>query len=150
MTICTYNREELLGHIEDSHMILSGIGEVVRNRWLEIPNHFSNIKLDEYVIMPNHIHGIIIIDNPVGDGHARPVKKSNNLSVIIGSFKSAVTKQINQLKNVSFRWQRCFYDHIIRTDKSLNNLREYMINNPVKWSGDENNIKIINYRVRHA
>lgn len=87
VTICTRTREELFGHIENNCMILNGIGKIVKNTWLEIPNHFSNVKLDEYIVMPNHIHGIIIIDSPVGDGHARPVDKNKSLSVIIGSFK---------------------------------------------------------------
>lgn len=141
-TICTYNREESFGYIENNCVVLNGIGEIVKNTWLGIPNHFSNVKLDDYVIMPNHIHGIIII---VGDGHARPVDKNNNLSVIIGSFKSAVTKQINRSNNIPFRWQRFFYDHVIRIDKSLDNIREYIISNPVRWNDDENNIK--NYKL---
>ncbi len=145
VTICTYNRGELFGHIEDNHMILNEIGTIAKNTWIEIPKHFPDIELDEHVVMPNHIHGIIITNNPVGDGHARPVNRINNLSVVIGSYKSAVSKQINQLNKVSFKWQRYFYDHIIRTEKSLNKIREYIVNNPAKWADDENNIK--NYKL---
>ncbi len=124
-------------------------GGIVKNAWLQIPNHFSNTELDEFVIMPNHIHGIIIINNPVGTGHALSFNKNtknNHLSVIIGSFKSAVSKQINQLNNMPFGWQRSFYDHIIRTTHSLENIREYIINNPKTWDTDENNI--INYSIK--
>ena len=105
---------------------------------------------------PNHIHGIIITNNPclagrqaVGTGHALSVNenmKYNNLSVIIGSFKSAASKQINQLNNISFKWQRSFYDHIIHTPYSLKNIREYIINNFMTWDNDENNIK--NYSIK--
>ncbi len=120
---------------------------------MQIPNHFNDIELDKFIIMPNHTHGIIIINKPVGTA---PTKegceagtalssnkntKSNNLSIIIGSFKSAVTKQINQINNNKFNWQRSFYDHIIRTNDSLNNIREYIVNNPSTWDNDEHNIK---------
>ncbi len=149
VTICTYNREELFGHIENNQMILNKSGRIAKTAWLEIPNHFPNIELDEFIVMPNHIHGIIIINNPVGDGHARPVNKNNNLSVIIGSYKSAVSKEMHQLNNISFHWQRSFYEHVIRTEKSLSNIREYISNNPATWINDNENI--INYkRVRHA
>ncbi len=103
--------------------------------------------------MPNHIHGILIINKPVGTA---PTKegceagialssnkntKNNNLSIIIGSFKSAVTRQINQIDNNKFKWQRSFHDHIIRTNDSLHNIREYIVNNPKTWDNDEHNIK---------
>ncbi|MCG2703973.1 MAG: transposase, partial [Candidatus Omnitrophica bacterium] len=80
--------------------------------------------------MPDHSDGIIIINNPVGNGPARSVNKNNNLSVIIGSYKSTVTKQINRINNIVFQWQKSFHDHIIRTTDSLKNIREYIANNP--------------------
>ncbi|MBU4305545.1 MAG: transposase, partial [Candidatus Omnitrophica bacterium] len=76
--------------------------------------------------MPDHSDGIIIINNPVGNGPARSVNKNNNLSVIIGSYKSTVTKQINRINNIVFQWQKSFHDHIIRTTDSLKNIREYI------------------------
>jgi REP element-mobilizing transposase RayT len=142
VTICTYNRKELFGYIEDNRMVLNEYGKTTEKTWKEIPNHYPDVELDEFIVMPSHIHGVIIINNPVGDGHARPVNKDkNNLSVIIGSYKSAVTKRINRLNNNSMQWQRFFYDHIIRNDKSLDEIREYISNNPLKWDDDENNIK---------
>ena len=148
VTICVNDRIEKLGTINNYKMILNESGRIVKKIWLEISAHFNNIDLDQYIIMPNHIHGIII-NNSVGNGHARSVNKNkinNNLSVIIGSFKSAVTKRINQLNNLSsFKWQKSFHDHIIRIDESLNKISEYIINNPANWGLDENNIK--NYKV---
>ena len=124
-------------------MILNQYGAIAKNSWVDLPNHHKNIQLDEFIIMPNHIHGIIIINNPVGNGPARSSKyqKPNNLSVMIGLYKSTVTKQINRINNNIFKWQKSFYDHIIRTEKSLNNIRQYIINNPATWDTDENNIK---------
>ena len=109
--------------------------------------------------MPNHIHGIINTvagAGPVTEGNpeyprrARPFikyKNINNLSIIIGSYKSSVTRQINKLNQNKFRWQRSFHDQIIRTgNRFLHNTREYIINNPTKWDDDENNIK--NYKLK--
>ena len=109
----------------------------------EIPDHHPDVESDKFIVMPNHVHGIVIINNPVGDGHARP---DNNLSAITGSYISAVTKRINHLNDGgSFKWQRFFYDHVICTEELLKNIREYIINNPLKWDDDGNNIK--NYMV---
>ena len=115
-------------------------------------NHHNNIKLDEFVVMPNHIHGTINV--VVGAGPARPFtkyKNSNNLSIIIGSYKSSVSRQINKLNPDKFKWQRSFHGRIIRTSShSLHNIREDIINNPEKWDDDVNNIKnhIKNHGVR--
>ncbi len=148
ITICTDNRQEVFGKIENSKMVLNQYGNIARNCWVDLPNHHGNINLDEYIIMPNHIHGIINL--VVGAGPARPSNKNtknNNLSAIIGSYKSAVTKQINKLNNISFQWQRSFHEQIIRTSNhSLYNIREYIRNNPAKWDTDENNVK--NYSVK--
>lgn len=146
--ICTYNHLRIFGKIENNKMILNQHGEIARNAWLDLPNHHKNIKLDEFIIMPNHMHGII--NTVAGAGPARPSNKNtknNNLSIIIGSYKSTVTKQINKLNNNSFKWQRSFHDEIIRTSNlSLYNTRKYIINNPINWATDENNIK--NYSVK--
>lgn len=145
ITVCTQNRREIFGIIENDHIIINQYGEIVKNTWFKIPEHFHNVELDEFIIMPNHIHGIIIINNPVGTGHALSSNdkntKNNNLSVIVESFKSTITKQINQINNNEFKWQRSFHDHTIRTTDSLNNIRKYMLNNPATWNADENNIK---------
>ena len=93
--------------------------------------------------MPNHIHGIIVTNNPVGNGPARSFneyQKINNLSIVIRSYKSTVTKQINQINDNTFKWQKSFYDHIVRVDESLDNIRNYIFNNPKTWGMDENNI----------
>jgi len=149
ITICSHDRSEIFGLIKNEDININQYGQIVKNAWLQIPQHFENIKLDQFIIMPNHVHGIII-NGPVGTGHALSSNnnkntKNNNLSTIVGSFKSAATRQINQLNNNQFKWQRSFYDHRIRTEESLKNIREYIINNPKTWDTDENNI--INYSI---
>jgi len=143
VTICTYNHKELFGQIKGDCMVLNEYGVIVRKAWQEIACHCPNVELDEYIVWRLQLDKKIIINSPLRNGHARPVnqnKKNNNLSVIIGSFKSAVSRQINKLNNNSFKWQRFFYDHHIRTEESLKNIREYIINNPAKWADDNENI----------
>lgn len=136
MTICVNDRECVFGKIIDGCMQLSSIGKTVEEYWNLIPQIYPNIYLDHYVIMPNHLHGIIIIDMPVGAINNRPYGK---LSQIIKSYKQMVTKQIRKQNNVYFLWQRSFYDHVIRDDVDFNRVREYIINNPKMWEYDENN-----------
>ena len=143
VTVCTYNRIELFGKIEVDQMVLNQFGNIAQNAWLDLPNHHKNIKLDEYIVMPNHIHGIIKTIH-VGNGPARSVninEINDNLSIIIGSYKSAVTKQINRINPNPFKWQKSFHDHIIRDDYSIYKIREYIINNHATWYTDENNIE---------
>jgi len=155
LTICTENRQEIFGVIEDNQMILNNIGKVVSVWWGKTFEKYNNIAIDEYIIMPNHIHGII---NVVGAGSPRPDKISLNVNNqnddsnghgnraptignIIAYFKYQTTKQINQLENKSGRkiWQRNYYDQVIRNEKSLGQIRKYIINNPTNWSDDAEN-----------
>jgi REP element-mobilizing transposase RayT len=144
ITICTQNREYIFGDIANNEMTLNQYGDIARNSWLDLPSHHENIGLDQFIIMPNHIHGIIIINNPVGGGPARSSDNhTNNLSVIIGPYKSTATKQINRINDNTSKWQKSFHDHIIRIDESLNNIRNYITNNPKAWELDKNNINYL-------
>jgi len=155
ITICTKNRQHYFGKIENGEMILNSIGMVANRFWREIPEHFNNVKLDEFVVMPNHIHAILIIDNDVGTrqclvsedrymdtiGQQRWQNQGREtISSIVGSFKSICTKTINRMQDeIFFVWQPRFYDHIIRNKTSLNSIREYIRDNPLKWDLDEYN-----------
>ena len=158
ITICTDNRKCLFGDIIDRQINLNDSGKMIDDQWNNIPNRYNNVTLDQYTIMPNHMHGIIQI---VGAGSPCPNNDINNnainngrgnhaptLGQMIAYFKYQSTKQINLFNNLPGRkiWQRSFHDHIIRTDTSLQNIREYIINNPATWDDDENNIN--NYSTR--
>lgn len=144
VTICTDGRREWLGNIMNGGMIINSYGTICQQCWMDLPNHYNNILLDAYIIMPNHIHGIIIIDNSNKREGCKPspTDKSYSLSEIIRGFKTFSSKQINQIIKThdKFKWQRSFHDHIVRNDKSLDNIREYIINNPATWEKDKNNI----------
>jgi len=168
VTICTRNRQEWFGIIENGEMKLNENGKIAERIWREIPGHFVNIELDEFVVMPNHIHGIICIKNTVGnrhacslrdghtcslrDGHACSLQKRQYqmIPVVVGSYKSAVTRNIRQIDpGNQFHWQKSFYDHVIRDELSLNRIREYIKNNPRQWDSDRENIKNRRIAVRN-
>lgn len=145
VTICVKNRIECLGKINNEKMEYSRYGDIVLKYWQKIPDHYKNVFLDEWIIMPNHIHGIIVIENPIGaeqcsvPTHTRN-KKYGLLSKIVKSFKEISLKTIRQnFNDYEFSWQRSFYDHIIRNEKSLDKIRRYIYYNPAKWELDRNN-----------
>lgn len=155
ITICTKDRSHYFGEIRNGMMGLIEQGCAAWYFWNQIPDHFDNVKLDAFVVMPNHVHGIIQIlpdengSHSVGTFHATSLQKPHSknrmskispkpksLSAAIRSYKSAVTRWCNA-KNYEFGWQSRFYDHIIRNQKSLNNIREYIEMNPVNWGSDQ-------------
>ncbi|RLC54312.1 MAG: hypothetical protein DRH79_00935 [Candidatus Cloacimonadota bacterium] len=140
VTICTKDRLSFFGKIEDGKMILNETGGIVKERWLWLQDQYNYVKCGEYAIMPNHFHGILIIDTIVGEGRDLPLQKIKPLSELIGAFKTTSSKLIHQTGLNEFHWQRSFYDHIIRNTKSLNNIIQYIIDNPKNWEKDENNI----------
>lgn len=154
ITICTQHRIKYFGSIKNNEMILNKYGRIAEKFWQKIPNHYKNVAIDEFIIMPNHIHGIIQIvgaeqcSAPTicsGAEHcSAPTGRNKNyglLSKMVKSFKEMVVKQIHQKFNdYKFQWQRSFYDHIIRNEKGLYNIREYIINNPLMWNKDRNNV----------
>ncbi len=154
ITICTKNRKCLFGNIINGKMILNDAGHIAQNCWLEIPDHYPNVALDEFIIMPNHIHGIIFINNkksivgvqnfkpqrnfkPLQNRYQKIIPKS--IGSIVRGFKIGVTKWFRQNMDVYNVWQRNYYEHIIRNDFELNKIRKYIINNPLKWELDKNN-----------
>ena len=142
VTICTYDHECTLGEIASEQMRLNEIGKIVREEWLRTPNIRTGIELDVYVIMPNHIHGIIVskaelpIPNVGTHSCASLQRKPRSLGSIIAGFKSVATKRINEMRHTpSFPvWQKRYYDRIIRNDKELNNIKDYIHNNILQWS----------------
>ena len=174
ITICTHQQAVLFGDIKNGRIVLSPIGKIARGYWFQIPNHFKFVELDEFVIMPNHLHGIVIINNHPGNGdpgvsenladhdirignnNRRGVRsnaptnaninpqnyfsfispKSGTLGVIIRSYKSSVTRWCRKNKFEYFQWQRNYYEHTIRNEQELYQIRKYIRNNPLKWQLD--------------
>jgi putative transposase len=155
ITICTKNRMHHFGYIKDGIMYHNEIGLLAEKYWAEIPNHFNNVTLGNFQIMPNHTHGILIINNLLNSGDlgdsinsekSQDISKSigqlrfqnqgkNTISSMIGSFKSIVTKNA-KIINPKFGWQTRFHDHIIRDSASFERIQNYIANNPKNWKED--------------
>ena len=164
ITIRTYNRNCIFGNINNGRMLLNISGKVVDFTWRDLPNHNPHLRLDEYIIMPDHMHGIIIITKPcivkadsVGAGsEPAPTTPANKLSFpmidnrlsifnrqnpgipdIIRQFKTFSARRVNDVRKTqgSPVWQRNYYEHIIRNDRTLHRIREYIIWNPCNWCG---------------
>jgi putative transposase len=151
ITICAYNRECLFGEITGGEMRLNECGMIATACWQDISKHFPSIALDIFIIMPNHVHGIVIIQ-PEGRDIAcyvptepRPSRFSrlpaHSLPSITRAYKSAVTKRINESRGTPGVpvWQKGYYEHIVRDEKDLNTIREYIRYNPEKWAEDGEN-----------
>ncbi|BAX80174.1 transposase [Labilibaculum antarcticum] len=154
VTICSHNRQWFFGSITDQKMELSEIGKLAHQFWFGIPNHFPFVKLHAFVVMPNHVHGIIEISNiaeetlhatSVLDGSDSKNKKiaaispkKGSLASILRSYKSAVTKEARKI-DPDFEWQERFHDHIIRDEPEYHRIENYINNNPRKWDDDKFN-----------
>jgi len=139
VTICTKDRMKWFGEVLKGRMILNRHGEIVRERWLWLGKRYPHVRLDEYVVMPNHLHGILIIKPGVGNGRDRS-RQTKSLSSVIGAFKATSCQSIRQDDHPAFQWQRSFYDHIIRSGESLKKIRHYIKTNPATWREDEENV----------
>ena len=137
-------------------MRVNDAGRIVVECWNALPMHFPNVELDAVVVMPNHIHGTVVVtDGPVGAEsavgaghvvraqHAAPLKNAQpgSLGAIIRSLKSAATKRINETRHTAGVpvGKRNYFEHVIRNEKSLNAMRDYIARNPANWENDEEN-----------
>ena len=171
VTICTHNRQHIFGSINNGNMMLSAMGHIASACWDAIPDHFPSVELDVSIVMPNHVHGIIVL--PGGGA---------TLGTIIGNYKAAVTRLIRRLSSIEMSsagppvgppsvgtpsvgtpvrtpsvgppsvgtpymasvqaalqgkiWQARYHDHIIRNERSLRRIQEYIVNNPARWRED--------------
>jgi len=132
VTIVTHERLNLFGGMENEIVNLNQIGKLVSNEWLRLQKRFLGVEIDEYVIMPNHLHGVIIITAS---------ESKQTLGSIVGSFKSSTSRLINAMQKTKGIpiWQRNYYEHIIRNEEDLNRIREYIANNPSQWNEDDEN-----------
>ena len=152
ITICTKSKFCLFGEIENRQMMISDAGTMIKQQWEELPRRFNGVILDEFIVMPNHFHGIIQIQNAtvgaplVGAQNAGTKTRNATVGEIIGAYKSLSTNEyIQGVKELGWRpfdgklLQRNFHEHIIRNKKSLNKIRKYIIENPFIWADDEEN-----------
>lgn len=159
VTICTQDRACLFGEVVDGEMRLNEAGRMIQSVWREIPAFYADVDTDEFVVMPNHIHGIIVLvgTTPRGrpdadvngrpdDGQARGPAPTLSLPDVVHRFKTLTTKRYaDGVKQSGWRpfigrvWQRNYYEHIIRNEQSLNTIRQYIHDNPLRWVSDWEN-----------
>ncbi len=145
LTICSFKKRCLFGKIEGNQVLLSQIGKVIEKCWNDIPRHFPTTAMDQCTVMPKHIHGILVINRfRRGEACLAPTpdeEPKTGLSNIVASFKSAVSKRVNELRGTQGEsvWQRNYYEHVVRDEGDLYKIREYISNNPLQWALDEEN-----------
>ncbi len=167
VTICVYNRERLLGSVIGGEMETNEAGHLAAECWEWLAEHYTYVELDEWIIMPNHLHGIVLIranndrsslpndgrgglpndgrgglpNDGRGGSRTAPTAKAKPLGRIIGAFKTVSSKYINKCRGTPGEsiWQRNYYEHIVRNESELNRIREYIAGNPRQWEWDREN-----------
>lgn len=142
VTMCTFQRKCAFAEIHNGQLRLSEIGRIAQECWVGIPSHFPHARLDAYVIMPNHIHGILMIaDGPRRSAVPRlRTVAPGSLGAIVRAFKAATTRRATMMHGIREPlWQRNYYEHIVRSEESLQKIREYICDNPVRWHSDPDN-----------
>jgi REP element-mobilizing transposase RayT len=153
VTLCTYQRECLFGDIDGAgKLTLSAAGQIVEEEWNRSALIRKEIELDAFVVMPNHVHGIVVITSTAlgrveahcdvgAHGRAPLPRRPRSLGAFVAGFKSTVTTRINAVDQMAGRtiWQRNYFERIIRNERELNATREYIENNPLHWALDDEN-----------
>jgi putative transposase len=143
VTVCTNSRTDLFGEIVDGRMHLNAVGDAVAGAWRWLSEQYSYVVLDEWCLMPNHLHGIVTLTGRGGSRTAPTCQiivppRRKTVGRLIGAFKTVSTKQINQLTNTpgAVIWQRNFWEHIVRDVAELDRIRDYIRENPTNWPAD--------------
>lgn len=164
VTICTKDRACLFGEVVDGEIRPNETGRIVQTTWDRLASHYPGVQIDEFVVMPNHIHGIVVLpgrddDNqhtvgaqfiapPIGTG-ANPstgaINRAPTLGAVVRGFKARITNAINDIRQTpgALVWQRNYYEHIIRDDDDLNRIRQYILDNPARWAFDRENPAVV-------
>ena len=157
LTLLVKNRECLLGEIINGQFQPNDFGRVIETFWDELPRRYPEIELDAFVVMPNHVHGIIVIvgplsvraihelplqlsqEPPLPEPSLRAIRRQMLLPKVVGYFKMNTAKRLNQMRGIEGApfWHRNYYEHIIRNEADLNRIREYIQNNPTRWADDQ-------------
>jgi putative transposase len=140
LTICTSQRKTMLGAVCDGNLRPSAMGRIVSEPWFELPYHYARLELGAFVVMPNHVHGLISLRDSVGAG-LRPAPTTATLSEIVGVFKSFSSRRIHTTNASAPKkiWQRGFYEHIVRNSHECEGIKRYILQNPARWEFDREN-----------
>jgi putative transposase len=152
VTMCTQNRVPIFGEVANDEVRLSKLGLIADSELRTLPSHYENVEVDIHVVMPNHVHALIMIDgdhrftpnprtiNSAVPRHGFHPPEAGSLSVIVRSYKAGVTKRSHECGFQVPIWQPRFYDHLLRGDSSISAVRDYIRNNPANWAEDKENL----------
>ena len=141
VTLVTHERRTLFGDIIDGEMRLNDTGQLIMDTWEWLATRHPYVELDSYIVMPNHLHGIIVITDHGRDGSLTSPTPRKPLGRLVGAFKTVTTKQVNLAEGMpgQLLWQRNYYEHVIRNDEEWDRVREYIASNPMRWEMDKEN-----------
>jgi REP element-mobilizing transposase RayT len=154
VTLCIQNRECLLGEVVEGIMRVNEVGQIIQSVWDELPRHYPGVDIDAFVVMPNHVHGIIVLsavgaalrNRPDEPGQPQGVAPTMSLMDVVHRFKSLTTAQYRHgiirkgcRPFLGRLWQRNYYEHIIRNEEELHCIRQYIADNPMRWETDREN-----------
>jgi REP element-mobilizing transposase RayT len=146
ITICTQDRKCLFGSVVNGEMQPNDLARSAQSIWYALPSRFPQVRLDQFVIMPNHIHAVIFVGAQyiasTGSSDAvqtGAINRALKLGEIVRTYKAMSTRTIRRIGCAQFKWQRNYYEHIIRDENSLNRIRQYIVDNPIRWDVDAEN-----------
>jgi putative transposase len=145
ITVCAHNRACLFGEISAGAVQLNDNGAVVQETWDRLPTHYSHLMLEAFVVMPNHVHSILVLtDDSIAAGLKPAPTPRHVLPEIVRAFKTFSARLINHRRGIRGLpvWQRNYYEHVIRTDSALNRVRQYIGENPARWAEDPENLDV--------
>ncbi len=152
ITICTQGKACVFGTVVDDSVHLNNLGRMVDATWTELPTHCHGLHLDQFVLMPNHLHAVVFLSGSIDQNHpsidGRTLRSAPTVALpgIIRRFKTVTTSRVRRDVHTfgwhpfpGRLWQRNYYEHVIRNDDSLHRIREYIANNPTSWALDPEN-----------
>ena len=158
VTLCTRDRRCVFGEVTQDSVRLTPVGEIVHEEWRRSSEVRAEVELDGFAVMPNHIHGIVIINGsrlrsgPRAHGRAPLHRQGRSLGALVAGFKAAVTSRINRLADTPGAplWQRGYYEHIVRSNEELARIRQYIAENPGRWAEDSENPTVAQHVGAHG
>jgi REP element-mobilizing transposase RayT len=148
VTICSHRNREVFGCVRGETVQHNAYGQIVGDCWTEIPQHFPHVELDGWIVMPNHLHGILLVTTDTFASGVLPqfgTSKRGSVAIIINRFKGAVTRRVTALRREQNRapvivWQKSFHDRVIRDARELEIKRRYIAENPIRWGAGMRNL----------
>jgi putative transposase len=151
VTVCTNERICVFGQVTNEEVQLNDFGVLAEKTWEGLPARFSAVSLDSFVIMPNHLHGIVIMRSTQNRRrNSGAINRAPTLGKVVRAYKAVSARMLRHAGCANFAWQRNYYEHIIRSDESLERIRRYILDNPTRWMIDRENPSVTDIEPEEA